>query len=100
MILVRNVFQIKFGKMKEVLSLWRDGQEMMRKAGQPTGRLLTDITGTYYTFVLEMEYESLDAFEKGRPSGTMADEWSKFYARFCEYVVTGHREILSIVVPK
>jgi hypothetical protein len=97
MILVRNTFQVKFGKMKEALALMKESAAMMKTAGHKPGRLLTDLTGPYYTLVLEAEYESLADME--RVSTEMMKEmgWRDWYQKFCAFVDSGRRELFTIV---
>ena len=33
MILVRDIFQLKFGKAKEAIALWQEGKEIAREVG-------------------------------------------------------------------
>ena len=55
MILVRNVFRLKFGKTKEAVALMKEGLAIQKRAGAPyTYRILTDLTGPFYTMVLEL----------------------------------------------
>ena len=64
MILVRDIFQIKFGRMKEALASWK---EMEKASPMPAGnhyRILTDLTGQYYTLVLEATFKDLADYEK------------------------------------
>ena len=71
MIVVRNVFQLKFGKAREAVALVKEGLAIQKKA--VTGldfstRLLTDVTGPFYTLVLELTVPSLSTFETLRPA--------------------------------
>ena len=56
MILVRNVFQLKFGQSRDAVAAWKEGLAIAERAGVPRGRwrLLTDLAGPdFYTLVLE-----------------------------------------------
>ncbi|MDZ4822970.1 MAG: hypothetical protein SH856_05885 [Flavobacteriales bacterium] len=60
MILERNEFRIRFGKMKDALILWKQiFEEMKNSKDVPKMRLLTDLTGPAYTLVLELRLGSL-----------------------------------------
>ena len=61
MIIQRNVFRLKFGKAKEALAIWKQILEELQKDGRftPQCRLMTDITGEYYTLILEISIKSL-----------------------------------------
>ncbi len=91
MILVRDVFQLKFGKAKEAKALWKKGVAINRKLGYGPGRALVDLTGSYYTFVMETTYE------KSLKKVLGAKEWSTWYRKFVTLVESGHREMYTIV---
>jgi len=62
MIVVRDIFRLKFGKAKEATALWKQAMGIMKRAGYGNAgnRLLTDLAGeAYYTLVLESSYDSL-----------------------------------------
>lgn len=97
MILVRDIFQLKFGAMKQAMALWKEGDSIMKAAGHKPSRLLTDLTGEYYTLVLESTFANLAEFEQGHTSTSMTDEWRAWYRKFSDLVVSGRREIFTIV---
>jgi hypothetical protein len=69
MILVRNVFRLKFGKAREAVAIMKDGLAIQKKLGSDVStRLLTDLTGEFYTLVLELTVPSLAALETTQPS--------------------------------
>ncbi len=96
MILVREVFQLKFGKAKEAKALWKEGAVIVKKAGYAV-RALTDLTGPFYTFIVEISFESLADFEKGAQDTLGAEEWGKWYQKFSPLLVSGRREVFTIV---
>ncbi len=99
MILVRDVFRMKFGKARDVVALWKEGLEVNKKAGysKKTSRLLTDLVGPYYTLVLETVFESLEEFERMGRSVSKSPEWREWYARVSPLLEGGYREIFNIV---
>jgi hypothetical protein len=64
MILVRNVFQLKFGKAREAAALIKENEALIKQHGGAPTRFLTDITGPFYTLVMEITYASLTDMEK------------------------------------
>jgi len=60
MIVVRDVFRLKFGAAREVFAAFREIGEVAKKSGFADGslRVLTDLVGSYYTLVLETTHES------------------------------------------
>ncbi len=97
MILVRDIFQLHFGKAREAVALAKEGKEIENRAGARVGRILTDLTGEYYTLVYESEYESLGEFEDAMRTALNEAEWKEWYARFTPIVRSGRREIFRIV---
>lgn len=96
MILVRNVFKVKFGKMRQALDLWKEGQKYMPMPPEANERVMTDLTGEFYTLVFESTHENLAALEKDM-SSEMSDQWRNWYQKFCEYVDSGYREVYTIL---
>ena len=98
MIIVRNVFQLKFGQARPAVALWKEGIQIAKRV-QPkeSPRLLTDIVGSAYTVVLENTYESLADFEQSARSLMANDEWHKWYQKLVPLVESGRREIFTIV---
>ena len=97
MILVRNIFQLKFGKAREAKALIKENEALVKQHGNYPTRYLTDLTGPYYTLVMEMTFESLAALEKSQSETMGTKEFSDWYQRFTPLVESGHREIFSVV---
>jgi len=96
-IVVREIFQLHFGKAREAIELAREGRRLEEAAGAAASRMLVDVTGTHYTLVLEAEYESLAQFEERSRKGMDTPEWKAWYARFVPLVREGRREIFRVV---
>lgn len=98
MILVRDVFQVKFGKAKDAVAAWKEGIALMKNTyGAAAPRLLTDYIGpSYYTLVFESTWETLADFEKQSTAAMSNAEWKTWYARVGPLMDGGHREILKI----
>jgi hypothetical protein len=97
MILVRDILQVKFGRMKDALALMKELGSMTYIPGHRVGRILTDLTGKYYTLVLESTFESLAAYENQDTAGMATPEWRAWYAKFSPLIESGNREIFRIV---
>ncbi len=69
---------------------------MFEKAGYPV-RALTDLTGPFYTFVVDISFESLADFDKGTQNTLGAEEWGKLFQKFAPLLVSGRREVFTIV---
>jgi hypothetical protein len=98
MILVRNVFQLKFGQARPALAHWKDGMQIVRRLRpKDTHRVLTDVTGPSYTIVFEGMYENLAEFEQSARTVMGNDEWQKWYQKFVPLVDSAYREIFTVV---
>ena len=100
MIVVRDIFQIRFGKIREAIAVWKEWDEIMHQA-EATGRkprILTDFAGNnYYTLIMEQEFESLAEFEESMARMSGNGNWKSWYQKFIPLAESGHREILRIV---
>ena len=99
MIVVRDEFQLRFGKAREMKALLIEGRELIVRF-QPTRqmRALADLTGPAYRVVLETTYESLAEYEQSISSTLGAEEWQAWYTRVVPLVESSNREILTIIV--
>jgi hypothetical protein len=98
MIVIRNVFQMKFGKAREAVALLKEGVAIQKRAGStfPT-RLLTDLTGPFYTVILELTAPSFAAFEADLPRLMADKDWQANYQSLVPLVESGGREMFSVV---
>ncbi len=98
MIVIRNVFRLKFGKAREAVALLREGVAIQQRAGANfSPRIMTDVTGPFYTLVLEFTVPSLAAFEADAPRFMADKEFQANYQKMVPLVESGYREVLSIV---
>jgi len=102
MVVIRNVFQLKFGKAKEAVALFKEGIAIQKKLGASAGlnfspRLMTDVTGPFYTVVLELTVPNLSAFESGAPQLMGDKDWQANYQKIGALVESGYREIFTLV---
>lgn len=98
MVIVRNVFQLKFGKAREAVAVMKDGIGIQKRLGVDVSqRLMTDLTGRFYTLVLELTLPNLGAIEStlGRLSGDK--DWQANYQKMLPLVESGHREVFTLV---
>ena len=98
MIIVHNVFRLKFGKAREAAALMKEAIAIQKRLGVEAGqRLLTDVTGPFYTLILELTLPNLAAAETTL-SKVMGDkEFHANYEKFAPLVESGHREIFNVV---
>ena len=96
MIVVRNVFQLHFGKARDAIAILEQGAGRYRQLGANI-RLLTDVTGPFYTLVMELSFPSLAAFESIMSELASDSAWRDSHKVLAPLVQSGHREILRIV---
>ena len=98
MIVVRNTFRLKFGKTREALAILKEGMAIQKRAGVDVSqRLLTDLTGTFYTIVLELTLPNLAALEATMPKVMGDKDWQANYQKLTPLVESGRREIFTVV---
>src|SRR5215475_4944262 len=98
MIVVRDVFRLKFGQSRGAIAAWKEGRQIMEpimKSHAP--RITTDLVGPFYTLVFETSYKSLAEYEDVMKQGMANEDWKKWYQKFLPFVEKGHREIFNVV---
>jgi hypothetical protein len=97
MIVVRNVFQMKFGKAKEVKALMKEFSSVSNVDMQKDGRVLFDLVGPSYTMVMEMTSASLADFEQKMQNEMGRKEWGEWYQKFTPLMESSYREIFTVM---
>ena len=97
MIVIRNTFQVKFGRMREAVPLLKENMARVKASGGKAGRLMTDLTGPFYTLVLELEFESMVEADRNMATLMKLPGWQETYQKFCALVDSGGREIYTVV---
>ncbi len=97
MIVVRSIFDVHFGRMAEAKKAALEGRGVFERLGSPAPRLLTDVTGEFYTLILESEFEDLADFERRLQRDFHDAEWQAWYRRLSGTVRSGRREIFRVV---
>ena len=100
MIVIRNVFRLKFGQAREAVALAKQGlaiQQRVMTGIDYSTRLLTDVTGPFYTLVLELTVPNLSSFETYAPRLFGDKEWQANYQKMAPLVDSGFREVFSVV---
>jgi hypothetical protein len=96
MIVVRDVFRLKFGKAKDVKTLMQESKKLMSPEQLKNSRILFDLVGPSYTMVLENTHGSLADYEASMKDLFNKNEWQAWYQRFVPLVSKSHREIFTI----
>lgn len=82
MIIERNEFRIKFGKMREAKTIWLEILGVLKKEADIKTRLLTDLSGPAYLLVLELELDDLTHFEQNFRTEMSNSRVRELYQKF------------------
>src|ERR1043165_2153170 len=97
MILVRDVFRLKYGKAKDAKALLAETKKLMEEEDIKNSRSMFDLVGPSYTLVWETTHKNLAEFE-GDLSKTFAKkEWGEWYQKFVPLIESSYREIFTLV---
>ncbi len=94
MIIVRNVFQARYGKGGELVDLFKEARDTWSVNYKP--RILSDISGPFFTVVTEQEYNNLAEFEKKRSEIFSDPGFEDWFQRMTALVETGKREFFNV----
>ena len=98
MIVIRNAFRLKFGKAREAVALVKEAAAIQKRLGMEFPvRILTDVTGPFYTVVLELTVPNLAAFETEAPRYMGDKDFQANYQKLVPLVESGSREIFTVV---
>ena len=94
MILVREVFQAKYGQGDSMVALYKEAQG--KWLSEMPSRLLVDLSGRFFTVVVEIEVESLAEWEARMAELFSRPDTADWFARMTNFVESGHREFYTI----
>jgi len=97
MILIRDVFRLKFGKAKDVKALMKESQTFMDAEMLKNSRVLFDLVGPSYTMVLETTQKNLSSFEAELGKVFSAPQWQDWYKRLVPFIEQSYREIFTVM---
>lgn len=99
MIVVRDVFRVRFGQMKDAVASIQTLSSTLEQAGESFPfRVLTDVSGPFYTLVLESSFDNLASYESQMQSMFAKSEWKDWYQSFLPFITDGQREMFKIVL--
>jgi len=97
MIIVRDVFQLKYGTARPVKALMQESKKFMTPERQKNSRVMFDLVGPAYTMVLENTYANISEWEKDMSSTFNEEEWKTWYPKFTPHVNSSYREIFTLL---
>jgi hypothetical protein len=101
MLLVREVFNCKPGKVRPMVEKFLAMNKIAPKAGMPKMRVMTDfVAERYWTIVAEMEVTSMAEFERmmqgGGQDAAAMKEMEAIMKDYHDLVESGRREVYKI----
>lgn len=94
MMIVRDVFQCKYGHGDELLALFREMQTM---GPMPAGsRVMTDASGPFFTIVTEMPVEDFAGWQRMQQEEMGNPDFADWFGRMMEVVESGRREFWNV----
>ena len=90
MIVVRDVFQARYGKGDELVALLKEANKMW--SGGRNARLLTDLSGPFFTVVNEAEYDNFSMWEAALQKEFADHRFAEWFERMMSLVESGRRE--------
>jgi hypothetical protein len=98
MILIRDVFRLKFGKARDALAVLKEMAELGKRSGAMSSppRIMTDLVGPYYTLVMESTAKDLQTWDADLKKEMGDPGLHALYQKFTPLVDSGYREIFTI----
>jgi hypothetical protein len=98
-IVVRQIFQAKYGHGDELVELFKEFFQAMSQrpqSGFRRNRILTDLSGPFFTIVTETDVESLAVWERGFGENMASGDFRDWFTRMQNVVESGSREYWTI----
>jgi hypothetical protein len=102
MLVVRDVFQAKYGHGDELVALFREIFDHWQRSEHPVTihahRILTDASGPFFTVVTELEIGGFADWPKLMAAEFSMPEFGDWFARMQPLVESGRREFYNRVI--
>lgn len=98
MYIVRDIFNLKYGHFRPVKALMEEADKIGMMPDAKNRRVLSDFTGDAYRLIMENSFNSLADFENEFSKDMSKPEFQEWYKKFTEHIISGHREIMKIVM--
>jgi hypothetical protein len=96
MYLVREIFQCKPGKAKEIVKVFKKAMPFMEKDGFKNGRIMTDLIASYWTVIVQYEIDKLDTFGNMARTATTDPKVAEIFKGYLDLVEGGKREVFLL----
>lgn len=94
MMMVRLIFQAKYGKGADLLDLFKDAHR--RWSGVYTGRILAERDGAYVTVISETEVASFEEWERRLARIFAQPDFAIWFLRMTHLVDSNRRELYTV----
>ena len=98
MYIIRDVFNAKAGKAKDLVRILKNTEPIFQKKGIRNVRVFADTVSNYWTVVWEFEVDSLNDYFSmlENPNPADAEAIGVAMEGYMEFVKGGHREVLKV----
>jgi hypothetical protein len=97
MIIVRDMYQLRFGRIDQAVDLFRRLPDVVGAGPQPRQHhALTDVSGPMYTFVSEIVCDGLSEWDQIRTSFYDQPGFAEWFKEFQLIVQTGRQEYYTV----
>ncbi len=97
MYLVREIFNAKPGKAKELVKKFKQAAPHFEKGGEGKNfKIMTDAVGTYWTVIIEFESDDMGKFFANLRGATASPELQEIMKGYIDLVEGGKREIFLL----
>ncbi|HTV00472.1 MAG TPA: hypothetical protein VMF13_08055 [Luteitalea sp.] len=98
MLMIRDVYHCKPGSVRALVDKFKAMSPLGERAGMPKARIYTDVSAErFWTVVIEMDVESVDAFMKmGDGDAAAMKEMEAIMKGYHDLVDQGRREIYTV----
>ena len=96
MFIIREVMQCKPGKVRPLMEKFKALSSAVQELGRPPLRLLTDVSGDFWTLVIEVPVEAIEDFFALEQTLMKNEAMGKAMAGYHDLVAHGRREIYRV----
>lgn len=98
MLIIRDVFQVKWGRVNEAVALMKEVRDTWNSQGKKGFgvRIMTDAAGPFFTMVVESEAQDLADWQRLNAAAFADPDFAAWFARTGELVDSGRREFYNL----
>ena len=96
MYIVREVFQTKPGKAKDLVHIFKNTKPDFLEMGAKEVRILTDFVANYWTVIMEFEVDEINDYLNMYANKPKSDKVGAKMKGYMDFVIGGHREMFKV----